>query len=108
MEMSLGLVCLYVVVDIDLSDRLRNANVLVFDADHLDDVLAPLQEVNGLTTCRSWYFSFRRLKDPTNRHLCPPGHTNFQVMTLAPCGRTARSGVDEGPVGCACPDRREE
>ncbi len=105
-EMSLGLVCLYVVVDIDLSDRLRNANVLVFDRDDLDDVLAPLERGERPDDVPFAYFSFASLKDPTNRHLCPPGHTNFQVMTLAPRGYGA-FGVDEGPASGAR-YRREE
>ncbi len=105
-EMSLGLVCLYVVVDVDLSDRLRNANVLVFDDDDLEAVLAPLERGERPTDVPFAYFSFASLKDPTNRHLCPPGHTNFQVMTLAPRGYGA-FGIDDGPASGAR-YRREE
>jgi all-trans-retinol 13,14-reductase len=42
------------------------------------------------------YLAFASVKDPDNAHLCPPGHTNFQIMTLAPRGHDAW-GVDTDP-----------
>lgn len=96
-EMALGLVCLYVVVDIDLSDRLANANLLVFDSDDLDAVCEPLERGERPDEVPFAYFSFASLKDPGNHRLCPPGHTNFQVMTLAPRGYQA-FGLDAGPA----------
>ncbi|MFJ8990675.1 phytoene desaturase family protein [Streptomyces sp. NPDC102279] len=30
------------------------------------------------------FLSFASLKDPGNRQICPPGHSNFQIMTLVP------------------------
>lgn len=96
-EMALGLICLYVVVDIDLSDRLPNANLLVFDSDDLDAVCEPLERGERPTDVPFAYFSFASLKDPGNARLCPPGHTNFQVMTLAPRGYRS-FGLDAGPA----------
>jgi len=46
--------------------------------------------VTGLVDRSQW--------DPANDHLCPPGHTNFQVMTLAPAGYDYW-GVSQGPSG---------
>jgi len=35
------------------------------------------------------YIATASLKDPDNRRLAPPGHTNLQLMTLAPAGAAA-------------------
>jgi all-trans-retinol 13,14-reductase len=96
-SMSLGLVCVYVVVDVDLSSRQPNANILIFDTDDLDAVFAELDRDGRPEHVPFAYLSFASLKDPGNPHLCPPGHTNFQIMTLAPRGYGA-FGIDEGPT----------
>ncbi|MCP4226750.1 MAG: hypothetical protein GY773_25700 [Actinomycetia bacterium] len=43
------------------------------------------------------YIALASRKDPENAELCPPGHTNFQIMTLAPRGNDYW-GVEEGPA----------
>ncbi|MEM7141335.1 MAG: NAD(P)/FAD-dependent oxidoreductase [Actinomycetota bacterium] len=95
-RMTLGLVCVYVVVDKDLSGP--NTNYFVFpdyrtdelyeelDAGHLPDDEVPFA-----------YIALASRKDPDNPELCPPGHTNFQIMTLAPRGYDYW-GVEAGPT----------
>ena len=44
------------------------------------------------------YVAMASRKDPGNAALCPPGHTNLQIMTLAPRGHAAWGlGEDAGP-----------
>lgn len=96
-EMSLGLVCVYVVVDVDLADRIPNTNYLLFGGDDMDGWYAELESGHQPADIPFSYLSFASLKDPGNPNLCPPGHTNFQIMTLAPRGYST-FGVGEGPA----------
>ena len=43
------------------------------------------------------YVAMASRKDPDNPELCPPGHTNLQMMTLSPRGYDYW-GVDTGPA----------
>jgi all-trans-retinol 13,14-reductase len=95
--MSLALLSVYVVVDIDLADRIPNTNYLVFDTEDLDAWCEELEAGDTPTEVPFTYLSFASLKDPENPHLCPPGHTNFQIMTLTPRGY-GTFGVGEGPT----------
>ena len=94
--MTLGLVVAYVVVDVDLVADRPNTNYHIFGGDDPEEVYAALEA--GRLPERDWaYLAFASKKDPTNTHLCPPGHTNFQIMTLAPRGWEFW-GVDAGPA----------
>jgi phytoene dehydrogenase-like protein len=94
--MTLGLVSVYVVIDIELQGP--NTNYFVFPDYRTDEVYAELDR-GGLTS-REIPFAYLALasrKDPGNDELCPSGHTNFQIMTLAPRGYDFW-GVDTGPA----------
>jgi all-trans-retinol 13,14-reductase len=96
--MTLGLVCVYVVVDIELEGP--NTNYFVFssyDTDAFYDRLDAGAADDGELFA---YVALASRKDPANAHLCPPGHTNLQIMTLAPRGYDYW-GVEEGPAGGA-------
>jgi all-trans-retinol 13,14-reductase len=93
--MTLGLVCAYVVVDVDLAGG-PNTNFHVFPDYDLEGMYARL-DAGEAGPSSAAYVSLASRKDPGNAHLCPPGHTNFQVMTLAPRGY-AFWGVGEGPA----------
>ena len=97
MEMSLALVVLYVVVDIDLVTGQPNTNYHVFPEWDTEGLYASL-EAGEMPDKEMWtYISLASRKDPGNSELCPPGHTNFQIMTMAPRGYSFW-GVDEGPT----------
>jgi phytoene dehydrogenase-like protein len=94
--MTLGLVCTYVVVD-KLIDG-PNTNYFVFGDYRTDELYAeldrgqlPEEEVPFA------YVAMASRKDPGNAELCPPGHTNFQIMTLSPRGHEFW-GVEAGPA----------
>ncbi len=94
--MTLGLVCTYVVVDKELTGP--NTNYFVFHDYRTDELYADLdagQLPDGNVPFA--YIAPASRKDPANPELCPPGHTNFQIMTLAPRGNDFW-GVDAGPA----------
>jgi len=94
--MTLGLVCVYVVVDIELDGP--NSNFFVFP-DYRTDELYEELDAGSLPSgdVPFAYVALASRKDPGNSELCPPGHTNFQIMTLAPRGN-AYWGVETGPA----------
>ncbi|MFN8036348.1 MAG: NAD(P)/FAD-dependent oxidoreductase [Acidimicrobiia bacterium] len=94
--MTLGLVCVYVVVDTVLEGP--NTNYFVFP-DYRTDELYEQLDAGALPEgdVPFAYVALASRKDPGNAQLCPPGHTNFQVMTLAPRG-FRYWGVDDGPA----------
>jgi phytoene dehydrogenase-like protein len=95
-EMALGLVCAYVVVDTVLDGP--NSNYFVFP-DYRTDELYEELDAGRLPDgdVPFAYIALASRKDPGNPELCPPGHTNLQIMTLAPRGHEYW-GVDAGPA----------
>ena len=95
--MTLGLICTYVVVDKVLDGP--NTNYFVFPDYRTDELY---EELDAGTLPSSElpfaYIAIASRKDPGNPELCPPGHTNFQIMTLAPRGYEFW-GMDDGPAG---------
>jgi len=92
--MTVGLVCVYVVVDIELDGP--NTNYFVYSNYETDDLYDRLYAGDGMRDDELFaYIAMATRKDPDNEHLCPPGHTNFQIMTLAPAGHDYW-GVPEG------------
>jgi all-trans-retinol 13,14-reductase len=102
--MTLGLVCVYVVVDVELTGP--NTNYFVFSSYDTDDFYDRLDSGESPDDELFAYVALASRKDPANEHLCPPGHTNFQIMTLAPRGYDYW-GVSEGPASGASYRRLE-
>lgn len=85
-QMTLGLICAYVVVDIDLTGG-PNTNYFVFPTTDMDELYEGLD--SGELDVDEGIFAYVAMasrKDPRNVHLGPPGSTNLQIMTLAPRG----------------------
>jgi phytoene dehydrogenase-like protein len=97
-EMTLGLVCVYLIVDLDLTDG-PNTNYFVFPSYETDGLYDALDrgELEGSDVFA--YIAMASRKDPGNPHLCPPGQTNLQVMTLAPRGLSWWGLDDESAQG---------
>jgi phytoene dehydrogenase-like protein len=94
--MTLGLVCVYVVVDVELDGP--NTNYFVFPNYRTDGLYEDLDRGELPDTGVPFaYIAMASRKDPGNSHLCPPGHTNFQIMTLAPRGYEWW-GIETGPA----------
>ena len=94
--MAIGLVVAYLVVDIDLASDRPPRNEALFTTMDLEAYYEVLER-------GEWpedpfvFVAMASAKDPANPHLCPPGHTNFQLMTLAPRGYRTW-GVEDGPT----------
>jgi phytoene dehydrogenase-like protein len=94
-EMTLGLVCVYLVVDLDLTDG-PNTNYFRFPSYDTDGFYEQLDAGELESSDMFAYVAMASRKDPGNSHLCPEGQTNLQIMTLAPRG-LEWWGVEESP-----------
>lgn len=103
--MALGLVVVYIIVDIDLAAGRPPCNEAMFTGADLEDYYRQL-ESGEFPEEPFVAVAMASCKDPGNRRLCPPGYTNFQLMTLAPRGYSVW-GVDDGPAH-GTPYRRGE
>ncbi len=94
--MAVGLIVAYVVVDIDLASSRTVCNEGLFPTSDLEAYYQAL-ESGEFPEDPFVFVAMASAKDPGNPHLCPPGHTNFQLMTLAPRGYSFW-GVEDGPT----------
>ncbi|MCB1272567.1 MAG: NAD(P)/FAD-dependent oxidoreductase [Microthrixaceae bacterium] len=81
-RMTLPLYVLYVVVEGDIGLEASH-NYFVFGDEPMEQYYAQL-EAGELPEEMFVYVSSASVKDPGNPHLAPPGHHNFQIMTLMP------------------------
>ncbi|THA59964.1 NAD(P)/FAD-dependent oxidoreductase [Streptomyces sp. A0958] len=93
--MALPLACLYVALDRPLPER-RNANVWWYADGDIDAAYRRVAE-GDLDPVPLLFMSFASQRDPGSPRVCPPGHSNFQVMTLCPPGY-GHWGLDAGPA----------
>ncbi|MEV7597951.1 NAD(P)/FAD-dependent oxidoreductase [Kitasatospora sp. NPDC089797] len=99
-----AVVALYVALDTELPG-LPNANIWWHDSDDLEAAHAAMVdrwERDGvLDSLPHLMFSFASLKDPGAGAVCPPGHSNFQLLTGCPPGYDfwglSGSAVDGAP-----------
>ncbi|MGI9591326.1 MAG: phytoene desaturase family protein [Myxococcota bacterium] len=84
LEMAVPLFCVYLGLDVDLAERgMTNSNHFIWGAYDLEAVYDEL-DAGRLSEDAMVYLTAASLKDPTSRRICPEGHTNLQIMTLAP------------------------
>lgn len=95
-EMSLPFAATYVALDRELTDQ-TEANIWWYDTDDIDAYYQQLAEGRQPEEIKFLFISFGSLKDPGSRHTCPPGHSNFQLMTLCPPNYQPW-GVENGPT----------
>jgi len=95
-KMTLGMICVYVAVDIDIAGP--NTNYFVFPDFRTDELYAELDGGSFPDDEAPFaYVAMASRKDPDNHELGPDGHTNFQIMTLTPRGYDYW-GVDTTPT----------
>jgi all-trans-retinol 13,14-reductase len=83
-EMALPLAVLYLVVERDLAaEGIPATNYMVVPHDDLQSAFDQARRGQFADEPFVWVTS-ASLKDPDNPRLCPPGHTNLQLITLAP------------------------
>lgn len=84
LKMSVPLFCVYLGLDVDLAARgMPNSNHFIWGDYDIEGVYDEL-DAGRLTSKAMCYLTAASLKDPESRHLAPEGHTNLQIMTLAP------------------------
>jgi all-trans-retinol 13,14-reductase len=93
--MGLPFATLYVALDTELPPR-PNANLWWYRGDDISAYYDGLA-TSELDPVDFLFMSFASLKDPGSRSVCPPGHSNFQVMTMCPSSY-AHWGVAQGPA----------
>ncbi len=97
LEMAVPLFCVYLGLDVDLAYRgMTNSNHFIWGDTDLEGVYDEL-DAGRLSSNAMVYLTAASLKDPTSRQICPEGHTNLQIMTLAP-REYAVWNVDKGPA----------
>ncbi|HEX4704920.1 MAG TPA: NAD(P)/FAD-dependent oxidoreductase [Pseudonocardiaceae bacterium] len=94
-EMRLPLAAVYVALDKELAD-VPDANYWYWPCEDVDEAFRKLADGN-ITDPQFVFLSFASLKDRPGGPACPPGQTNFQVMTLCPSGYEPW-GLTGGPV----------
>jgi len=94
-RMTLGLVCVYVAVSREMPGP--NTNYFTLPDFRTDEMYAELDSGKVRDGDLPVYIAMASRKDPGNEELCPPGHTNFQIMSLAPRGYDYW-GVGTGPA----------
>ncbi|MEV6971989.1 NAD(P)/FAD-dependent oxidoreductase [Kitasatospora sp. NPDC093806] len=93
--MGLPFATLYLGLDREL-ERPNEANLWWYRGEDIDEYYASLGR-GELDPVPFLFVSFASLKDPESTTVCPPGHTNLQVMTLCPPG-TEWWGLERGPA----------
>jgi all-trans-retinol 13,14-reductase len=84
LEMAVPLFCVYLGLDVDLAERgMTNSNHFIWGDYDLEAVYDEL-DAGRLSSNAMVYLTAASLKDPVSRQICPEGHTNLQIMTLAP------------------------
>ncbi|WP_030789113.1 phytoene desaturase family protein [Streptomyces sp. NRRL S-920] len=94
--MGLPFATLYVALDRPPARR-SEANLWWYDHEDIGDLYRGLHAGEQPDDVRFLFVSFASLKEPGARHLGPPGHANFQLMTMCPPGYR-HWGVERGPA----------
>ncbi|MCG3043845.1 hypothetical protein L7D48_25280 [Streptomyces sp. S1A] len=84
-RMALPWAAVYVALDKDIE---QDANLWWYRGDDIESFYAGLREGRAADEDRVDFVfaSFASAKDPATRRICPPGYSNFQLMTLCPPG----------------------
>ncbi|MEU1455714.1 phytoene desaturase family protein [Streptomyces avermitilis] len=97
-EATVGLPFATVYVALDRPPaRQAEANIWWYAHEDIGELYRGLYSGEQPDDVRFLFISFASLKEPGARHLCPPGHTNFQLMTMCPPGYR-HWGVTRGPA----------
>lgn len=93
-RMALPWATVYVGLSEDLG---RHANLWWYRDDDIERFYRSLRDGSASGGTDFLFVSFANGKDPDTRRICPPGHSNFQLMTLCPPGLEPW-GVTAGPA----------
>ncbi len=83
-QMATPLFCVYLGLDVDLAAQgIPNTNHFVVNTYDIEGVYDRI-DAGEIPADAVAYVTAATLKDPVSGHLAPKGHTNLQIMTMAP------------------------
>ncbi len=94
-KMRFPVLSVYVALDVELP-HVPNANIWWHGGEDIEGAHAALL-AGDMEEIPSLALSFASIKDPGSRAVCPPGHSNFQIMTACPPG-PGFWGLEAGPA----------
>ena len=95
-RMALPLFCVYLGLDIDLSDRMPNTNYLYSTSFDTEGLYQDCYE-GRVPSELALFITVASLKDPHTKAIAPEGHSNLQIMTMVPADYSLW-GIEKGPV----------
>jgi all-trans-retinol 13,14-reductase len=96
MRMALPLFCVYLGLDIDLSERMPNSNYYLFEDWDVEASYGDCYD-GRFPAKPPVYLTAASVKDPHTRAIAPPGCSSVQLMTIAPSQRSFWR-VSDGPL----------
>jgi all-trans-retinol 13,14-reductase len=95
-RMALPLFCVYLGLDIDLSERMPNTNYLYSTSFDTEGLYQDCYE-GRVPSEMTLFITVASVKDPHTKALAPEGHSNLQIMTMVPADYSLW-GIEKGPV----------
>ena len=95
-RMALPLFCVYLGLDIDLSDRMPNTNYLYSTSFDIEGLYQDCYE-GRVPSELTLFITVASVKDPHTKAIAPEGHSNLQIMTMVPADYSLW-GIEKGPA----------
>ena len=95
-RMALPLFCVYLGLDIDLSERMPNTNYLYSTSFDIEGLYADCYE-GRVPSELTLFITVASVKDPHTKAIAPEGHSNLQIMTMVPADYSLW-GIEKGPA----------
>ncbi len=105
-RMALPLFCVYLGLDIDLSDRLPNTNYLISSNYDIEAIYRDCYE-GRLPDDPPIFITMASIKDPHTEAIAPKGCSNLQIMTVVPSDYSFWH-IEEGPAAGEKYSRKSE
>jgi len=95
-RMALPLFCVYLGLDIDLSERMPNTNYLYYSSFDIEGLYQDCFE-GRVPSDLTLFMTVASVKDPHTKVIAPEGHSSVQIMTPVPADYSFW-GVEDGPA----------
>lgn len=105
-RMALPLFCVYLGLDIDLSDRMPNTNYMIYTSYDIEAICRDCYE-GRIPDDPLIYITVASIKDPHTEAIAPRGSSNIQIMTLVPPDYSLWH-IEEGPAAGEKYSRKSE
>ena len=95
-RMALPLFCVYLGLDIDLSEQMPNTNYLYSTSFDIEGLYQDCYE-GRVPSELTLFITVASVKDPHTKAIAPAGHSNLQIMTMVPADYSLW-GIEKGPA----------